>query len=74
MLVTEMYDKELKEAPKFYSTGADMPFNFNLVYIDEHSSAEDVADLVHSWIRIVPKGKWPNWVVGLSLFIIHVIL
>ena len=62
-LVTEMYDHSLKDAMKFYRSGADMPFNFNLVYIKQDTPASDIAQEVERWLHHMPAGKWPNWVV-----------
>ena len=66
-MVTEMYDWELTDCLKFYHAGADMPFNFNLIRIDRETTARDIAHLVHKWLSMMPDGKWPNWVVSISL-------
>ncbi|MCJ2112141.1 alpha-amylase family glycosyl hydrolase [Methylobacterium sp. E-025] len=43
-------------------SGADMPFNFQL--IQTPWSAEAVSDLVENYEAALPDGGWPNWVLG----------
>lgn len=43
-------------------SGADMPFNFQL--IQTPWSAEAVSDLVENYEAALPEGGWPNWVLG----------
>ena len=61
-----MYDRTLKESMKFYHSGADMPFNFNLCYINDKTKASDIAQQVERWISNMPVRKWPNWVVSVA--------
>ena len=62
-MVTEMYDPELKDSLKFYSAGADMPFNFNLIELKKGAGATDIVHCINKWLTMMPNGKWPNWVV-----------
>ena len=43
-------------------TGADLPFNFQLIQTPWR--AEAVADLVAQYEAALPEGGWPNWVLG----------
>ncbi|WP_375465161.1 alpha-amylase family glycosyl hydrolase [uncultured Methylobacterium sp.] len=43
-------------------SGADMPFNFQL--IQTPWTAQAVADLVETYEAALPDGGWPNWVLG----------
>ena len=43
-------------------SGADMPFNFQL--IQTPWTAEAVSDLVENYEAALPEGGWPNWVLG----------
>ena len=62
-MVTEMYDPELKDSLKFYNAGADMPFNFNLIELKKGAGAKDIVHSINKWLKMMPNGKWPNWVV-----------
>ena len=41
----------------------DFPFNFFLIYIQEWN-ATIVRNTVDMWWQAMPKGDWPNWVLG----------
>lgn len=43
-------------------TGADLPFNFQLIQTPWRADA--VADLVAQYEAALPEGGWPNWVLG----------
>ena len=43
-------------------TGADLPFNFQLIQTPWRADA--VADLVANYEAALPDGGWPNWVLG----------
>ncbi|MDP4023404.1 alpha-amylase family glycosyl hydrolase [Methylobacterium sp. NEAU 140] len=43
-------------------TGADLPFNFQLIQTPWKAGA--VRDLVESYEAALPPGGWPNWVLG----------
>ncbi|GJD54615.1 alpha-amylase family glycosyl hydrolase [Methylobacterium dankookense] len=43
-------------------SGADMPFNFQLIQTPWRADA--VAELVENYEAALPEGGWPNWVLG----------
>ncbi|XP_063231490.1 maltase 1-like isoform X3 [Bacillus rossius redtenbacheri] len=68
LLMVEVYDTVPKTV-EFYGNEdqplADYPFNF--VFIDEvkkESTADDVKAKIELYLKNVPQGKWPNWVMG----------
>ncbi|XP_015277493.1 PREDICTED: neutral and basic amino acid transport protein rBAT [Gekko japonicus] len=42
---------------------ADFPFNLLLMNITEVSGS-NIFEMVAAWMKNMPQGKWPNWVVG----------
>ncbi len=64
-MVMEWYDPTGVELMKYYYSGADMPFNFNLIYLNNTCGGSCVHDLVDRWMRNMPDRKWPNFVVRL---------
>ncbi|NXL59780.1 SLC31 protein, partial [Chordeiles acutipennis] len=42
---------------------ADFPFNFNLINM-QNLSGNSIFEAVNLWMKNMPAGKWPNWVVG----------
>ena len=68
----------LEEAEKYYHSGADIPFNFNLVTITPECKGKEIKELIDSWMRLMPPGKWPNFVVSkvkvTSILIINLII
>ncbi|XP_017319442.1 neutral and basic amino acid transport protein rBAT [Ictalurus punctatus] len=68
-LVTESYDyEEIEKTMMYYGTHfvkeADFPFNFYLLDLPDGLSGLRAKELVELWMSNMPKGKWPNWVVG----------
>ena len=64
-MVVESYDETLKHSMRFYNTGADAPFNFNLLSLSSSSmQGEVIRQKVGFWLKNMPKEKWPNWVVS----------
>lgn len=41
---------------------ADFPFNFYLINM-KNLSGNSVSEAVNMWMKNMPEGKWPNWVV-----------
>lgn len=41
---------------------ADFPFNFYLINM-KNLSGSSVSEAVNMWMKNMPEGKWPNWVV-----------
>lgn len=47
--------------------GAHFPFNFLFINtFDQQSDAARVHQLIRSWIKGMPSGMWPNWVVSIT--------
>ena len=65
-MVMEVYDPGLDETMKYYHSGSDMPFNFQLVYIDKTCGGTCVHRLVDAWMQKMPKEGWPNFVVNIG--------
>lgn len=68
-MVTESYDyQEIEKTMMYYGTPqvkeSDFPFNFYLLDLPQNTSGLWVKHLVHLWMANMPKGQWPNWVVG----------
>jgi len=81
-MVTEVYSSEV-ETMKYYVSGADMPFNFNLVRENlKTCGGKCFQRNIDGWINAMPVGKWPNFVVWpsvllilfLSIFVIYIFL
>ncbi|XP_056424101.1 neutral and basic amino acid transport protein rBAT [Hyla sarda] len=43
---------------------ADFPLNFYLFDLNKEISGNSVFDKVDLWMKSMPKGKWPHWMVG----------
>ncbi|XP_065815616.1 amino acid transporter heavy chain SLC3A1 isoform X2 [Labrus bergylta] len=68
-MVSESYDyHEVDKTMMYYGTPqvkeSDFPFNFYLLDLPQNTSGLWAQHLVHLWMSNMPKGKWPNWVVG----------
>lgn len=68
-MVTESYDyEEVYKTMMYYGSRlekeGDFPFNFYLLDLPHNTSGVWAKHLVHLWMGNMPKGKWPNWVVG----------
>uniref|UniRef100_A0A3B4YYX1 Amino acid transporter heavy chain SLC3A1 n=1 Tax=Stegastes partitus TaxID=144197 RepID=A0A3B4YYX1_9TELE len=68
-MVTESYDyEEVDKTMMYYSTHlvreSDFPFNFYLLDLPHNASGVWAKHLVHIWMGNMPRGEWPNWVVG----------
>ena len=68
VLIGEIY-LPLPELVRYYGVaengaldGAQMPFNFRLIQTDWN--ADKIAALIHEYEGVLPKGAWPNWVMG----------
>lgn len=48
---------------------ADFPFNFELLALDENVSGKGVFEAVTGWLKALPSGMWPNWMVSIAAFI-----
>uniref|UniRef100_A0A1A8IX68 Amino acid transporter heavy chain SLC3A1 n=1 Tax=Nothobranchius kuhntae TaxID=321403 RepID=A0A1A8IX68_NOTKU len=68
-MVTESYDyQEVDKTMMYYGTPllkeSDFPFNFYLLDLPQNISGWWAKHLVDLWMTNMPRGKWPNWVVG----------
>jgi alpha-glucosidase len=46
--------------------GAHFPFNFLFINsFNKQSDANQVYDMIKSWMLNMPEGKWANWVVSI---------
>lgn len=43
--------------------GAQIPFNFGLVFADRSNIVESIDQCIHSWLSIMPNNAVANWVV-----------
>ncbi|XP_050420932.1 maltase 2-like [Adelges cooleyi] len=59
------FDKTMMYYGTPSAPAAHFPFNFQFIGKFNHqSNAHDLRDVVVSWIRNMPEGMWPNWVLG----------
>ncbi|XP_061600922.1 amino acid transporter heavy chain SLC3A1 [Cololabis saira] len=68
-MVTESYDsEEVDKTMLYYGTPqvkeGDFPFNFYLLDLPRNMSGYWTKHLVELWMSNMPRGEWPNWVVG----------
>ncbi|KAM8860298.1 amino acid transporter heavy chain SLC3A1 isoform 1-T1 [Spinachia spinachia] len=68
-MVTESYDyHEVGKTMMYYGSSlvkeSDFPFNFYLLDLPQNTSGLWVEHLVRLWMANMPKGQWPNWLVG----------
>ena len=67
-MVTEVFpDQGTKAMMDYYHSGSDMPFNFNLLFMNRSCGGLGVKKLVQDWLENMPDNKWPNWVVSPKL-------
>ncbi|NWS65391.1 SLC31 protein, partial [Crotophaga sulcirostris] len=59
--------EDIEATMMYYGTSfikeADFPFNFNLINM-KNLSGNSIFEAVNLWMKNMPAGKWPNWVVG----------
>jgi alpha-glucosidase len=64
VLIGEIY-LPIKDLMTYYGqdlNGANLPFNFLL--LQSPWNAQAVADIISEYITMLPRGAWPNWVLG----------
>lgn len=44
--------------------GANMPFNFQLIYLENGFDARNMKGNIDFWLDNMPRGHTPNWVVN----------
>lgn len=70
ILMSEAYGNDTTFIKYYQSTdgarqGSQMPFNFVLISdLDAHSTAADFKRVIDNRIKILPKSKKTNWVIG----------
>lgn len=64
-MVLEFYDDSYVESMKYYHSGADMPFNFDLINVNKTCDGTCIKSFINAWLNHMPEGKWPNFVVSL---------
>jgi len=64
VLIGEVYLKPGELAPYYGATadGLQLPTNFNLLWTPWRAAA--IEDMVEAYEAALPKGAWPNWVLG----------
>ena len=62
-MATEAFDPTHVHSMKYYDYGSDVPFNFDLIFVNEDTDGYDIHSIVDGWLCDLPEGKWPNWVV-----------
>lgn len=68
ILMTEAY-ASIEDTMLYYISengelGAHMPFNFQLIYLDRSSTAQNIKQNIDFWLNYMPEGFTPNWVTG----------
>ena len=63
-MVMEIYSENIEDIMKYYHSGADQPFNFNLIYLNTSCGGECVKGLVDGFMSNMPEGAWSSQVVG----------
>ena len=68
ILIGEIFSDHLQEVMKYYGgmfkNEFDFPFNFGLLGLNESTTAEEVYQVISDYLGALPRGKWPNWVLG----------
>uniref|UniRef100_A0A8C5SMX0 Glycosyl hydrolase family 13 catalytic domain-containing protein n=1 Tax=Laticauda laticaudata TaxID=8630 RepID=A0A8C5SMX0_LATLA len=66
-MATEAIVNNIEEAMMYYGTSfiqeADFPINFYLKNL-KSVSGNDISESIVLWMKNMPQGKWPNWMVG----------
>jgi len=67
-MITEAYTS-IENTMRYYGNetklGADFPFNFGLIELNDYSNATKFNDVVYNWLDNMPEGKCANWVVSI---------
>ncbi|XP_033319544.1 maltase A1-like [Bombus bifarius] len=64
LILTEAYTTH-ERTMKYYTAGSNVPFNFMFITsLNNKSTAMDYKILIDKWVKSVPSGNVPNWVVG----------
>ncbi|XP_067627246.1 maltase A3-like [Eurosta solidaginis] len=67
VMLTEAYSP-IDVVMKYYGNGtaegAQIPFNFLMIWVGNDSDAYHFADTVNTWLKNMPEGRTANWVIG----------
>lgn len=68
ILIGEIFGDCLSDVVKYYGgifkNEFDFPFNFGLLGLHESITADKVYQVISDYLAALPRGKWPNWVLG----------
>jgi len=71
LMMVEVFDDDVNQIMRYYGNEsvplADFPFNFRLIQnfqCRQDLSGFSLRDTLDEWLNNMPKGKWPNWVIG----------
>lgn len=68
ILIGEIFGDCLSDVVKYYGgifkNEFDFPFNFGLLGLHESITADEVYQVISDYLAALPRGKWPNWVLG----------
>ncbi|XP_078505804.1 amino acid transporter heavy chain SLC3A1 [Lissotriton helveticus] len=60
--------KDIEKTMMYYGNSfieeANFPYNVYLLDLNKELSGNIIFDTVNFWMKAMPKGKWPNWVLG----------
>lgn len=75
ILMTEAY-ANADDTMRYYvsangTLGANMPFNFQLIYLESGFDARNIKGNIDFWLDNMPMGYTPNWVVKILGNSIH---
>lgn len=66
-MATEAIENNTEDTMMYYGTSfiqeADFPVNFYLKNM-ESVSGNDISESIALWMKNMPQGKWPNWMVS----------
>lgn len=60
----EIYAETPEPIMKYYESGSDHPFNFNLLFLNKTCNALCIKGLIDQFMEHMPEGGWPSQVVG----------
>ncbi|XP_025020160.1 neutral and basic amino acid transport protein rBAT isoform X2 [Python bivittatus] len=66
-MATEAIESNIEETMMYYGTSfiQEADFPVNLYFMNMKSiSGNDISETIALWMKNMPQGKWPNWMVG----------
>ena len=58
---------DLPDVMKYYGgrySEFDFPFNFGFLGLSKSTTAQDLYKVISDYLTALPRGKWPNWLLG----------